>query len=65
MGVIFRCPVPFYRELTKKATKTATATKMIVKNWLRTASNFLVLILSRLIRQMLASFSLVEFQKTV
>ena len=38
------------------ATTTATATKTSLKKWIRAASNFIALILSRLIRQMLQKF---------
>ena len=43
------------------ATTTATATKTSLKKWICVASNFIVLIPSRLIRQMLANFFGVEF----
>ena len=39
---------------------TATATKTSLKKWIRAASNFIALIPSRLIRQMLAYFFGVE-----
>ena len=38
------------------AHATATATKRSLKKWIRAASNFIALIPSRLIRQMLANF---------
>ena len=40
---------------------TVTATKTSLKKWIRAASNFIALIPSRLIRQMLANFGGVEF----
>ena len=44
------------------ATKTTvTATKTSLKKWIRTASNFVALIPSRLIRQILANFVEVEY----
>ena len=43
------------------AATTATATKTSLKNLIRPASNFIALIPSRSIRQMLAFFSRAEF----
>ena len=43
------------------ATTTATVTKTSLKKWIRAASNFIGLIPSRSVRQMLANFSRVEF----
>ena len=40
---------------------TVTATKTSLKKWIHTASNFVALIPSRLIRQMLANFVEVEY----
>ena len=40
---------------------TATATKTSLKKWIHTPSNFVALIPSRLIRQMLANFVEVEY----
>ena len=40
---------------------TATATKTSLKKKIRTASNFIALIPSRVIRQMLATFFRMEF----
>ena len=40
---------------------TVTATKTSLKKWIRAASNFIALIPSRLIRQMLANVFGVEF----
>ena len=46
----------------REAATTATATKTSgLKNWIRAASNFVALIPSRLIRQMLAICFAVEF----
>ena len=45
----------------REAATTATATKTSHKNWIRAASNFVALIPSRLIRQMLAICLAVEF----
>ena len=44
-----------------KQQTTAMATKTSLKKWIRTASNFMTLFLSRLIGHMLANFVLVEF----
>ena len=44
-----------------EATTTAMVTKTSLKKWIRAASNFIGLIPSRSVRQMLANFSRVEF----
>ena len=44
-----------------EATTTAMVAKTSLKKWIRAASNFIALIPSRSIRQMLANFSGVEF----
>ena len=44
---------------------TVTATKTSLKKWIHTASNFVALIPSRLIRQMLANIVEVEYLRTV
>ena len=49
----------------KGAEATTTATKMSLKKRIRAASNFIALIPSRLIRQMLANFCGVELYRTV
>ena len=55
----------FHWLIRELVTSTATATKTSLKKWSRAASNFIAFILSPLMRQMLAIFSLVEFLKTV
>ena len=55
---------PYTREL-KQQQRRRLRKRQIIKKWIRAASNFIGLILSRSIRQMLVIFSGVEFFKTV
>ena len=48
-----------------EATTTALVAKKSLKKWIRAASNFIELIPSRSVRQMLANFSGFEFWRTV
>ena len=57
-AVLYEGPIPWDWEpfgSLKQATTTATATKTSLTKWIRAASNFIALIPSRLIHQMLAN----------